>query len=180
MSDLTNLLAELSRVQPANSTPFFTQKDPLKITTYPEALKYTVHELTKRPEFLTEVKRLMIEQQRRLAQLEKEHNEIGTKIEAQKRDFAKVDNILASVGIGGVGGGGSNINKKIPTREEAEDVFFAHAHNTLTNMYDYIYKRFEELKIPLFYISPEAKARGGKGVREGQRRLVEFLEILVE
>ncbi|KAG5368323.1 hypothetical protein CJU90_0519 [Yarrowia sp. C11] len=178
MSDLTNLLAELSRVQPANSTPFFTQKDPLKITTYAEALKYTVHELTKRPEFLTEVKRLMIEQQRRLVQLEKEHKDIGMKIEAQKRDFAKVDNILASVGLGG-GGGGSN-NKKIPTREEAEDIFYAHAHNTLTNMYDYIYKRFEELKIPLFYISPEAKARGGSGVREGQKKLVEFLEVLVE
>ncbi|KAG5360250.1 hypothetical protein CJU89_3309 [Yarrowia sp. B02] len=177
MSDLTNLLAELSRVQPANSTPFYTQKDPLKITTYPEALKYTVHELTKRPEFLTEVKRLMIEQQRRLAQLEKEHTEIDAKIEAQKRDMQKVDNILASVGIGGGGGNGS---KKIPTREEAEAVFFEHAHNTLTNMYDYIYKRFEELKIPLFYISPEAKARGGKGVREGQKRLVEFLEVLVE
>ncbi|AOW01563.1 hypothetical protein B0I72DRAFT_155614 [Yarrowia lipolytica] len=178
MSDLTNLLAELSRVQPANSTPFFTQKDPLKITTYADALKYTVHELTKRPEFLTEVKRLMIEQQRRLAQLEKEYNEIDAKIEAQKRDFEKVDNILASVGIGG-GGGGSK-NKKPPTREEAEKAFHAHAHKTLTNMYDYIYRRFEELKIPLFYTSPEAKARGGKRVREGQKELVEFLEILVE
>lgn len=176
MADLSNLVAELSRNQ-GSQTPFFTQKDPLKIATYPEALKYVVHELCRKPAFLVEVKRLMAEQQRRLAQLEQEKNDIAQKLELQKRDQAKVSSILLSVGISG---GAPVCADSSMTLEEAEEAFYSQAHTTLTNMYDYIYTRFEELKVPLFCIGPEAKAKGGKGVRQGQMKLVEFLETLVE
>lgn len=119
------------------------------------------------------MKKLLTEQQRRISQLEREYNEIAVKVASQARDFEKVDNILLSVGIG-------ELTKKKPaSREELEAQFYESAHVMLTNMYDYIYKRLEQLHVPLFYIGPEAKARGGKEVREGQRRLVEVLETLV-